>query len=121
MDKSKLVCDACGAPINLSEERNIMRCPYCGAKYLIESTYLPAAEKPIDRVDEGIIQLLSEPSISRFKYLNRETQLKVIEELKDYVGPKCIYAIRIIRMQTNVGLNEGKEILERIKLLLNIV
>jgi len=112
MEKSRLVCDACGAAIQVTGETNVMICPYCGAKYKIESAQLPEQ----DPLRGMIVRMMSNVGRSNFANLSLEQQDLVIAEIKDKVRQnKVIEAIQVVRIHTNAGLKEAKDIVDTIR------
>lgn len=75
--KRTMICKNCGATMEVDEDKNILYCPYCGSKELIEND------------DPELVQLLKE----EHKY--HERAQKEGREMKDKTA-QTIYAAVLI-------------------------
>jgi uncharacterized Zn finger protein (UPF0148 family) len=113
MQKIKLDCDACGAPLEI-EHPGFYRCPHCGRTYLIEGIMEPRPSRPN-------LKMKNEKKKSAPASINQGTQStpKVSEEdiikIKEllYKGSK-VQAVKLYLDKIGGGLREAKDFVDAI-------
>lgn len=62
MQIKKITCPACGAPLNLAEQRDNYQCPYCGSTLDIQENLPPGSTTETQQVNQAIRQLRAQIS-----------------------------------------------------------
>jgi ribosomal protein L7/L12 len=112
MQKFKLDCDACGAPLQNVDRQDVFKCPYCGRSYLFKEDF-QAGSKPVENHPMKA-KTFHPPEVQedQRKYSSREELIDKIRELS--ASGNKIQAIKLYRDQSGGSLLEAKDFVERL-------
>jgi len=113
MQKIKLDCDACGAPLQEVDRPGLFECPYCGRSYIFEAGLRTGGEgrkkhSPKAKAD----QITEIPAEQRTSPVSDET----IGKIKALLAKRMkIQAIQLYREETGAGLKDAKDFVESLE------
>ena len=81
MQKIKLDCDACGAPMLDAERLGFYKCPYCGISYMIEGNLGPKPDQPKKQSRSSQNRLPDIPEDRQTEPIREE----LVGEIKEYL------------------------------------
>jgi ribosomal protein L7/L12 len=112
MQKVKLDCDACGAPLENINHLELYKCPYCGRSYMFKDEFQadskPARKHPAQAKTNHIIEV--QPYQRQF---SNRTELIAKIRAMSAAGQK-IQAIKLYRDELGTSLTEAKDFVENL-------
>jgi len=113
MQKIKLDCDACGAPLQDVDRLGLFKCPYCGRSYIFEKNLRTNGEgrkKQSSKVKAD--QLPEIPTDRQTSPASKE----LIAQIRALLEKRMkIQAIQLYRGETGAGLKEAKDFVESLE------
>jgi uncharacterized Zn finger protein (UPF0148 family) len=110
MQKIKLDCDACGAPLQNVDNLDIFKCPYCGRSYIFKEDYRAGGKQVENHPLKAKISHPTEIHVDQRKFYSREELIDKIRTLS--ANGNKIQAIKLYRDETRVSLTEAKDFVE---------
>ena len=113
MQKIKLDCDACGAPLEDVDRTGFFKCPYCGRSYIFEEGLRTGREQRRKQSPKAKTDQFPEiPVAQRTSPISGELTEKVKELLANRMK---IQAIKLYRDETGAHLTEAKDFVENLE------
>jgi ribosomal protein L7/L12 len=110
MQKFKLDCDACGAPLQNVDRQDVFKCPYCGRSYLFKEDFQAASQPVENHPPKAKTSHPVEIQEYQRKYSSREELIDKVRTL--CAGGNKIQAIKLYRDETGSRLTEAKDFVE---------
>ena len=98
MQKFKLDCDACGAPLQNVDRQDIFKCPYCGRSYIFKEDFQAGRKQVENHPLKAKTYHHNEIPEYQRKYSSREELIDKIRELS--ANGNKIQAIKLYRDET---------------------
>jgi len=113
MQKIKLDCDACGAPLQEFGRLGLFKCPYCGRSYIFEEDLRTGGEqRKKQSLKTKTYKLPEIPTDRRTSPVSEE----LIEKVKALLANRMkIQAIKLYRDETGAGLKDAKDFVETLE------
>ena len=110
MQKFKLDCDACGAPLENINHLELYKCPYCGRSYMFREEFRADSKPEKKQSPKAKTNHPAEILPYQRKFSNRDELIEEIRALSA-AGQK-IQAIKLYRDELGTSLTEAKEFVE---------
>jgi len=113
MQKIKLDCDACGAPLQDIDRLGLFECPYCGWSYIFKEDLRTGGEQ---RKNQSLKVKTDQPSEIQVDRRTSPVSEELIEEISALLanGMK-IQAIKLYRDETGADLKDAKDFVESLE------
>ena len=113
MQKIKLDCDACGAPLEDVDRTGFFKCPYCGRSYIFEEGLRTGREQRRKQSPKVKIDQLPEITVDQ---RTSPVSEELIGKVKALLANRMkIQAIKLYRDETGAGLKDAKDFVESLE------
>jgi uncharacterized Zn finger protein (UPF0148 family) len=113
MQKIKLDCDACGAPLQNIDRTGLFKCAYCGRSYIFEEGLRTGGEQRKKQSLKIKTDQLPEVSVDQ---RTSPVSEELIGKVKALLANRMkIQAIKLYRDETGAGLKDAKDFVESLE------
>ncbi|MCJ7583386.1 MAG: ribosomal protein L7/L12 [Anaerolineales bacterium] len=113
MQKVKLDCESCGAPLQDVDRAGYFKRPYCGRSYIFKEDLRTGGEQ---RKKRSLKAKTNHPPEIPVDRRTSPVSEELIEKVKALLANKMkIHSIKLFRDETGAGLKEAKDFVESLE------